>query len=72
MAAPTFEQKLAKRVRAARDRAGLSQMDVILRLGGSLSHYQKLERGILDPRASTLAKLAKLFGCTLDDLVPEP
>lgn len=72
MPAGTFEKRLAKRVKAARDAAGFSQMDVILKLGGSLSHYQKLERGVLDPRVSTLARLAKLFGCTLDDLVPEP
>jgi transcriptional regulator with XRE-family HTH domain len=69
MAAETFEQRLGKRVRAAREKAGMSQMDVVLKNGGSLSHLQKIERGVLDPRVSTMAKLAKLFGCTIDELV---
>jgi transcriptional regulator with XRE-family HTH domain len=66
--ADTFEQKLGKRVRAAREGAGMSQMDVVLKSGMSLSHYQKIERGVLDPRISTICKIAKLFGVTLDDL----
>lgn len=64
--ADTFEQKLGKRVRAAREGAGMSQMDVVLK---SLSHYQKIERGVLDPRISTVIKIAKLFDVTLDELM---
>lgn len=67
--ADTFEQRLGKRVKAAREKAGMSQMDVVIKNGGSLSHLQKIERGVLDPRVSTMAKLAKLFGCSLDELV---
>ena len=69
MPAGTFEEKLGKRVRAAREGAGMSQMDVVLKSGMSLSHYQKIERGVLDPRISTIVKIAKLFGATLDELV---
>lgn len=47
----------------------MSQMDVVLKAGFSMSHYQKIERGVQDPRISTMCKLAKLFGCTLDELV---
>ena len=67
--ADTFEQKLGKRVRAAREAAGMSQMDVRDKTGMSLSHYQKLERGVLDPRISTICKVAKLFSVSLDELV---
>jgi transcriptional regulator with XRE-family HTH domain len=35
----------------------------------SLSHYQKLERGVLDPRLSTLRKLAAAFGVPLSELL---
>jgi len=37
--------------------------------GFSLSHYQKIERGTLDPRLSTLMKLAKSFGVSVSELV---
>jgi len=39
--------------------------------GFSLSHYQKLERGTLDPRLSTLLKLAGAFGVRVSELVDE-
>jgi transcriptional regulator with XRE-family HTH domain len=35
----------------------------------SLSHYQKLERGVLDPRLSTLEKLAGCFDVSLAELM---
>lgn len=65
--ADTFEKKLGKRIRAARERAGLSQANMQAH-GFSLSHYQKIERGVLDPRLSTVMTLARVFGVTLDEL----
>jgi transcriptional regulator with XRE-family HTH domain len=35
----------------------------------SLSHYQKLERGVLDARLSTLKKLADAFDVTLSEFL---
>jgi hypothetical protein len=35
----------------------------------SLSHYQKIERGELDARFTTLRKLADAFEVTLSELV---
>lgn len=63
-----FRQKLGQRVRAAREAAGFTQMDVLQQAGVSLSHYQKIERGVLDPRFSTMIKLASFFGASLDSL----
>jgi transcriptional regulator with XRE-family HTH domain len=37
--------------------------------GFSLSHYQKIERGALDPRLSTMAKIAESFGISISELV---
>jgi hypothetical protein len=34
-----------------------------------LSHYQKIERGDLDPRLMTLKKLAGCFDVTLSELL---
>ena len=67
MAAKTLEQKFGERVRKCRHAAGLSQLDM-LHHGFSLSHYQKMERGVIDPRLSTLVKLAKAFGVSVGEL----
>lgn len=37
----------------------MSQMDLVRDHGWTLSHYQKLERGTLDPRLSTILALAE-------------
>lgn len=68
-----LQEKLGERVRAARQKAGFSQVDMQGE-GFSLSHYQKLERGVLDPRAiGTVLKLCEIFqvmpGELLDELV---
>ena len=52
MAKLTLNERLGRRCRALRDERKISQMDMH---GFSLSHYQKIERGVLDPRLSTLS-----------------
>lgn len=34
-----------------------------------LSHYQRLEQGDLDPRLSTLLRLAEVYGVTLSEML---
>src|SRR3954463_7790001 len=63
--AESLEVRLGKRCRKLRHQAGLSQLDMARDHGFSLSHYQKIERGTLDPRLSTLSKIAKCFGVSL-------
>lgn len=63
-----FKTKFAKRCRGLRANAGLSQMDVVKQYEISLSHYQKIERGVLDVKLSTLVKLAEVYGVTLSEL----
>ena len=62
-------EDLGERCRALRLRRGLSQMDVVRRYEFSLSHYQKIERGELDPRFTTLRKLAEVYGVSVSELV---
>jgi len=67
----TTPERLSRRLRALRQEQGLSQMDLVRDHGWSLSHYQKLERGVLDPRLSTLARLADSFDITLAELLED-
>jgi transcriptional regulator with XRE-family HTH domain len=70
MAAKTsLQTRLGRRVREVRTAKGLSQMDLVRRYDWTLSHYQKIERGDLDPRTSTLVKLAESFGLTVSELL---
>jgi transcriptional regulator with XRE-family HTH domain len=61
-------QRLARRVRELREEGGLSQMDMVRRHGWTLSHWQKIERGVLDPRMSTLLRIAKSLGVSASEL----
>ena len=60
---------LGERYRELRRRRQLSQLDIVKNFDFSLSHYQKIERGELDPRLSTLQKLAGVFDVSLSELV---
>ena len=64
-----LQADLANRIRLVRQSRKLSQMDVVKKANWSLSHYQKLERGVLDPRLSTLKKVADTFGISLSKLL---
>lgn len=44
-------------------------MDVVKNHDITLSHLQKIERGVLDPRLSTLQKLADAYDVTLSTLL---
>ena len=57
--------ELGKRCRVLRKKRKLSQLDVVRQFEFSLSHYQKIERGVLDPRLTTLAKLAEVYDVSL-------
>ena len=46
-------------------------MDVVKAHELTLSHLQKIERGALDPRLSTLAKLAEAYGVSLSTLLKD-
>ena len=66
---PPLQKRLAARCRQLREEQGLSQMDMVRQFEFSLSHYQKIERGVLDPRLSTLERLADAFELTLSEFL---
>lgn len=53
----------------ARQKAGLSQSQVAKELGVDQSAVSRWETGENMPRAATLVLMAKLYGCTVDDLL---
>lgn len=61
--------RLGQRCRHVRLQRGLSQLDMVRHADFSLSHYQKIERGDLDPRFTTLRKLADAFDMRLSELL---
>lgn len=63
--------RIGQRCKALRHKAGLSQLDMVRSHDFSLSHYQKIERGDLDPRLSTLKRLATAFGVTVSELLED-
>lgn len=65
------QARLAKRCRVLRQERKLSQLDIVRNFDFSLSHYQKIERGVLDSRLSTLIKLAECFRVTLSELLED-
>jgi transcriptional regulator with XRE-family HTH domain len=65
---PKLRARFAKRCKTLRLAAGLSQMAVARHSDFGLSHYQRLERGDVDPKLSTLVRLAEIYGVTLSVL----
>ena len=63
------QKRLGNRIREVRKAKELSQMDLVRDYEWTLSHYQKIERGDLDPRFSTLLKLAECFGMNVSELL---
>lgn len=55
--------------RSARERAGYTQQDIARILGVDGTTPGKWESGINLPRAATLARLAALYGCPIEDLL---
>lgn len=56
-------------VRAMREKKDMSQQAVALEIGVERSTVAKWESGKSRPRAELLPKLAKLFGCSIEELL---
>lgn len=60
----------AARLRAARERAGLSTRDVAARLGISQPYYTRVETGGRKPSLDWLHEAARAIGCDPAELDP--
>ena len=59
------------RVRAARERLGITQEDLAARVGMSPSHMSIVERGVKVPRMDTVVKLANDLVVSADYLLQD-
>ena len=59
------------KLRNARVSAGLSVSDVMRELGVSDAAVYQWETGQTQPKVANLVKLAKLYGCSVDDLIDD-
>ena len=59
------------RVRAARERLGITQEDLAARVGMSPSHMSIVERGVKVPRMDTVVKLANELDVSADFILQD-
>lgn len=59
-------KKIADNIRAERNRAKLTQEEVANKLDITTKTYISYENDAKGIRATTLYKLSKIFGCTID------
>lgn len=64
-----LDRVIAKRIRELREQAKFTQPHVAGHLGITYQSYQKMERGDHCFRASTVNRLAQLYGITISDIM---
>lgn len=64
-----MRQIVARNVRLARQRAGISQEELADTAGIDRSYGSRIERGIANPSIEMLAKLAEVLGVTTASLL---
>lgn len=63
------QQAVGARIRALRQERGLSQDEFAARVGIHRTHPNKLENGKIDPRLSTLVRVADALGVSVGELL---
>jgi len=61
--------KVANNIKKIREDKGLLQKQVAAEIGLKPAHYNKIEKGIVEPNIDILDKISKLFGVTIDQIV---
>lgn len=59
-------------IRVFRETAGLNQTELASLIGISSKTIARYETGLREPRSSDLLRIAKVLGCTTDDLIGNP
>jgi transcriptional regulator with XRE-family HTH domain len=66
MTESSFTHKLSKKIRLMRLKRKMTQDDVS-EYGVDVKQYQRIERGLVNPKAYTLYKLSKAFKCSVEE-----
>jgi transcriptional regulator with XRE-family HTH domain len=62
-------QKLGKNLKRIRTEKGISQGDIVRKLGMPKSFVSSIENGKTNPTLATIAKLAKALGVQIEELI---
>lgn len=60
---------LADNIKKIREQKGLLQKQVAAEIGLKPAHYNKIEKGLVEPSVVILDKLAQLYSVTIDQIV---
>lgn len=60
---------IADNIKKLREDKGLMQKEVYNEIGLKPAHYNKLEKGLIEPSIDILDKLALFYGTTIDEIV---
>jgi transcriptional regulator with XRE-family HTH domain len=60
---------LADNIRLMREEKGLMQKEVASEIGLKPAHYNKIEKGLVEPSIDTLDKIAAFYATSIDDIV---
>ena len=63
---------MAQRIKKYRKRQKKSQMEMAVEMGISVEEISLIERGMTDPKLSTLQKIAARMGITVSSLLEIP
>lgn len=66
----TFEEKLSRNLRRARQRRGYNQAQLAQKIGVGTSCISQYERGKRTPNLKTMSLISHVLDVSLDDLVP--
>lgn len=62
-------KSLADNIKKLREDKGMMQKEVAAEIGLKPAHYNKLEKGLVEPSVEVLDKLAAFYGITIDGIV---
>lgn len=64
------KEDIGKKLKAAREKKGLTQAEVAEKAGIHPNYYARVERGEVDARANILEKIARALGVKSSDILP--
>jgi transcriptional regulator with XRE-family HTH domain len=60
---------LADNIKKLREQKGVLQKQVAAEIGLKPAHYNKIEKGLVEPSVVIMDKLSQLYGVTIDQIV---